>query len=80
MSDKQQNESGQFDRTIMRKKIKNVVKMDHFCGFSNILDGWVGGWLGWCLEDWRVMLNSTHDKIKLKLKFELSFVKMIYAP
>ena len=31
--------------------------------------GWrVGGWL----EDWRVMLNSTQDQIKLKLKFELS--------
>ena len=28
----------------------------------------VGGWS----EDWRVMLNSTQDQIKLKLKFELS--------
>ena len=27
-----------------------------------------GGWS----EDWRVMLNSTQDPIKLKLKFELS--------
>ena len=30
--------------------------------------GWSGGWS----EDWRVMLNSTQDQIKLKLKFELS--------
>ena len=30
--------------------------------------GWVVGWS----EDWRVMLNSTQDQIKLKLKFELS--------
>ena len=28
----------------------------------------MGGWL----EDWRAMLNSTQDQIKLKLKFELS--------
>ena len=28
----------------------------------------MGGWS----EDWRVMLNSTQDQIKLKLKFELS--------
>ena len=27
--------------------------------------------VGWS-EDWRVMLNSTQDQIKLKLKFELS--------
>ena len=32
----------------------------------------MGGWLGGWLEDWRVMLNSTQDQIKLKLKFELS--------
>ena len=31
--------------------------------------GWSGGWS----DDWRVMLNSTQDQIKLKLKFELSF-------
>ena len=28
----------------------------------------MGGWS----EDWRVMLSSTQDQIKLKLKFELS--------
>ena len=28
----------------------------------------MGGWS----EDWRVMLNSTQDQFKLKLKFELS--------
>ena len=28
----------------------------------------MGGWS----EDWRVMLNSTQDQIKLKSKFELS--------
>ena len=28
----------------------------------------MGGWS----EDWRVMLNSTQDQIKLMLKFELS--------
>ena len=32
------------------------------------VDGWLGGWS----EDLRVMLNSTQDQIKLKLKFELS--------
>ena len=31
----------------------------------------MGGWS----EDWRVMLNSTQDQIKLKLKFELSLAK-----
>ena len=35
MSDKMQNESGQFNYTI---NIKNVVKMGHFYGFSDILD------------------------------------------
>ena len=34
--------------------------------------GWSGGWS----EDWRVMLNSTQDQIKLKLKFELSLAIM----
>ena len=35
---------------------------------STFTFGWSGGWL----EDWRVMLNSTQDQIKLKLKFEVS--------
>ena len=33
--------------------------------------GWVDGWS----EDWRVMLNSTQDQIKLKWKFELTLAK-----
>ena len=37
------------------------------------MGGRVGGWS----EDWRVMLNSTQDQIKWKLKFELSLA--IYA-
>ena len=36
--------------------------------------GWVGGWS----EDWRVMLISTQDQIKLKLKFELSLAILTY--
>ena len=39
------------------------------------VSGWVGGWL----EDWRVMLNSTQDQIKLKLKFVLSLAKVGYC-
>ena len=38
---------------------------------STFKGGWVGRVGGWS-EDWRVMLNSTQDQIKLKLKFELS--------
>ena len=30
-------------------------------------------------EDWRVMLNSTQDQIKLKLKFELSLATIEYT-
>ena len=37
MSDKMQNESGQFDYTLW-ENAKNVVQMDHFCGFSDILE------------------------------------------
>ena len=33
-----------------------------------VVSTFTGGWS----EDWRVMLNSTQDQIKLKLKFELS--------
>ena len=35
------------------------------------MGGRVGGWS----VDWRVMLNSTQDQIKLKLKFQMSFAK-----
>ena len=40
---------------------------------STFTGGRVVGWS----EDWRVMLNSTQDQIKLKLKFELSFAKTV---
>ena len=33
-----------------------------------VVSTFTGGWS----EDWRVMLNSTQDQIKLKSKFELS--------
>ena len=36
------------------------------------MGGRVGGRVGGWSEDWRVMLNSTQDQIKLKFKFELS--------
>ena len=39
---------------------------------STFTGGRVGGWS----EEWRVMLNSTQDQIKLKLKFELSLAKI----
>ena len=44
--------------------------MQFRCDFScfHYFHGWVGRWS----EDWRVMLNSTQDQIKLKMKFELS--------
>ena len=42
---------------------------------STFTGGWVGGRVGGGSEDWRVMLNSTQDQIKLKLKFELSLSK-----
>ena len=41
MSDKMQNESGQFDYTKW-ENVKNVVKMDYFFGFSDILDVFSG--------------------------------------
>ena len=41
-----------------------------------VVPTYTGGWLGGWLEDWRVMLNSTQDQIKLKLKFELSLAKI----
>ena len=36
-----------------------------------VVSTFTGGWS----DDWRVMLNSTPDQIKLKLKFELSLAK-----
>ena len=41
---------------------------------STFTGGRVGGWS----EDWRVMLNSTQDQIKLKLKFELSLAICVH--
>ena len=39
---------------------------------STFTGGRVGGRVGGWSEEWRVMLNSTQDQIKLKAKFELS--------
>ena len=44
---------------------------------STFTGGWVGGRVGGWSEDWRVMLNSTQDQIKLKLKFELSLAIVV---
>ena len=52
----------------------NLVVISTFTGGWS--GGWLGGWVGGWFEDWRVMLNSTQDQIKLKLKFELSLAKM----